>query len=68
MCVGGARVGTFMAVNYKVSLFIPCCDLIRDSVTIGVLSQHRGNQCVGSCILRDEGPVAVNNTDIYIHI
>ncbi len=49
---------TFLAVNDKVAILVSCGDLICDPVPIRVLRQHRGNKCVGACVLRDERPIS----------
>lgn len=41
---------TFLIVDDKVALLIPCGDLIGDAIPIRVLSQYCCNKCVGACI------------------
>lgn len=53
------RLLTFLTVNHKVALLVARGDFIVDPIAIGVLGKHRGDQRVGSGILRDEGAVAV---------
>lgn len=60
---------TFCAVDDEVALLVPRGDRISDPVPVRVLSQHRGNQRVGSRVLRDERPISdetrPNTGDIY---
>lgn len=52
------KSGTFLAVNDKVALLVSCGDHIRDPVPVRVLRQHRGNECVGSRVFGDKGPIS----------
>lgn len=57
-------MATFLAVNDEVSLFVPCCDGIDDTVSVWVLGQDGGNEGVGASVLGDECPISAEKVQL----